>query len=54
MTALLVVLAALVALPVLLLAAFVLGPVVLVPVLVALCCVPVMLIAGAISRHARG
>jgi len=52
-TALLVVLAALAALPVLLLAAFALGPIVLIPVLVLLCCAPVVLVVGAIARHPR-
>ena len=48
MTAALVIIAAVMALPVLLLIAFALGPVALVPVLIAACAAPLLLVAGAI------
>ena len=48
MTVALVIAGALLALPVLLLIAFALGPVALVPVLIAACVAPLVLLAGAI------
>jgi hypothetical protein len=53
MTVVWVMLATALALPVLLLAAFFLGPVVLVPVLVLACAAPFVLIEGAVLRHHR-
>jgi hypothetical protein len=50
-TALVVISGALVALPVLLLIAFTVGPILLVPVLVVAICVPVLIVVGALTRY---
>ena len=50
-TALLVISGAVVALPVLLLIAFTVGPIVLVGVLVIACCAPVLIVVGAFARY---